>query len=231
MTNTENVYEVIDYEKFEKHFRGSAEDIKNRQREYLPYVLGKKKVIDLGCGRGEFLEICREKGISATGVDLYSKYVNECKLKGLDVHCVDALDYLGLLEDSSVDGIVAFQLAEHLATAKLAEMCGLLYKKVICGGTVILETPNPLCLSIYTNAFYIDPTHEKPVHPQTLKFFLENAGFSDVKILFTESSRIGYSLPLLDASNVANLNQFNDGINCISNLIWGSQDYAVIATK
>lgn len=177
------------------------------------------------------LELLREKGIPATGVDTYKKFVNECKLKNLDVFEVDALTYVDLLDESSVDGIVSFQLIEHLKPAKLVELCKLSYSKLVFGGTLIFETPNPTSLSVYTNSFYMDMTHEKPIHPLTLKYILEEVGFSKVEIIYTEASKIPYRLPLLEIDNVPRLAEYNDAINGMSDLIYGSQDYAVIATK
>ncbi len=226
-----SVYDVIDYDMFEKHFRGAEEEIRKRQLEYMPYLEKKHKVIDLGCGRGEFLELLEEKGIPATGVELFGKFVNECRLKGLDVQQMDAIEYMEMLEDSSVDGVVAFQLIEHLTPKQLVKLCKAAHDKLISGGTLIFETPNPTCLSVYTNAFYMDMTHEKPVHPQTIKYLLENAGFSDVEIVYTEASKVNYRLPLLELPGVSRLEEYNDAINGMTDLIWGSQDYAVIATK
>ena len=94
----------------------------------------------------------------------------------------------------------------------------------------MIETPNPTCVSTYLNSFYLDPTHNNPIHPKTLKFFLQQAGFSNIKIVFNEQSRIPYRLPLLEVEN-ANLAEFNDGINFLSDVIFGCQDYAIIAEK
>lgn len=230
-TSEDNVYDVLDYGKFEKHFRGATEDIKNRQRIYLPYLCNKHKVIDLGCGRGEFLELLRENNISAEGVDLYEKFVNECHLKGLTVWKTGALEFLEELQDCSVDGIVSFQLVEHLSSKDMVTLCERAYEKLIDGGTLILETPNPTSLAIYTNYFYVDMTHQRPVHPLTLQYILQNAGFSNVEILYTEGSRDEYRIPLLELENCPQIDAYNEAIQKLNDKIWGSQDYAIIATK
>lgn len=226
-----DIYEKIDYAHFENHFRGSVEATKNAQKAYLHYFEGKKNVVDLGCGRGEFLEVLKENNINAVGVDTYSAFVKECREKGLQVYNANAVDYIRELVPASIDGIFAAQLAEHLEAGKLVQLCNDAFEKLEDGGVLIFETPNPTCLSVFTNAFYIDPSHNKPVHPRTLEYVLKEAGFKDVEIIFTENSKIGYRLPLLNATGVANLSEFNDGINCLSDLIFGSQDYAIVARK
>lgn len=228
---TEDVYSVIDYNKFENYFRGTKEEIKNSQRQYIPYFEGKKNVVDLGCGRGEFLELLKESNINAIGVDAYSDFVEECCKKKLNAVQADALDYICVREDEELDGIFASQLAEHLKTADLAKLCQQAYIKLQIGGCFILETPNPTCLSTYTNAFYIDPTHNKPVHPKMLEYFLRDAGFTTVKIVYTNDSRVEYRLPLLNIEGIENLEEINNAINLLTDVIFGSQNYAIIAIK
>lgn len=227
---TADGYGQIDYAKFENHFRGDEETIMKKQEEYLAYVKNSKSLIDIGCGRGEFLKLVKEYGIDATGVEMYEDYVAKCIKDGLKVVWDDGINYLKKLNNESVDAITGFQVAEHLTTARLIELCQLSYEKITEGGVLILETPNPQCLSIYTNSFYLDSTHTKPVHPKALQYYLEEAGFSKVEILYTQSSKVPYSLPLIE-EEISNKKQVNDGIWILSELIWGSQDYAVIAYK
>lgn len=227
---TADGYGQIDYAKFENHFRGDEETIMKKQEEYLAYVKNSKSLIDIGCGRGEFLKLVKEYGIDATGVEMYEDYVAKCIKDGLKVVWDDGINYLKKLNNESVDAITGFQVAEHLTTARLIELCQLSYEKITEGGVLILETPNPQCLSIYTNSFYLDSTHTKPVHPKALQYYLEEAGFSKVEILYTQSSKVPYSLPLIE-EEISNKKQVNDGIWVLSELIWGSQDYAVIAYK
>lgn len=226
----DDLYTILDYTSFEEHFRGAEDDIKNRQKEYIPYISGMKRVIDLGCGRGEFLELMREQGVMATGVDTCQDFVRLCWEKGLDVLQMDAMDYLEMLEPESVNGIVAFQLIEWLSPKQLVRLCQKAYEKLSKGGKLILETSNPTCLSIYANSFYIDCTHQKPVHPQMLQYVLTKAGFVKVELLYTESSKGKFRLPLIDESNPKAAGH-NDAVNALNNLIWGSQDYAAIAIK
>lgn len=224
------IYADIDYFEFENYFRGNRLQIKESQRMYLPYFSGKQRVLDLGSGRGEFLELLKENQICGIGVEPYGPFVDYCRTRGQEIVQEDAVAYLRRQEDASYGGIFAAQLAEHLSTKQLIEVCKQGYRVLETGGVMILETPNPTCLSIYVNAFYMDPSHVKPVHPKTLEYFLKKAGFVDIRILYTEQSKVCYSLPLLDTAN-SNLAEFNDGINFLSDIVFGSQDYAIIAVK
>jgi O-antigen chain-terminating methyltransferase len=229
--NTGSIYQGIDYFVFENHFRGARWHVKKTLEQYIPYFSGKEPVVDLGCGRGEFLELLKQNQIEAVGVDLYPEFVDYCNMKGLSALADDALAYVSNMPNDSVGGLFASQLAEHLETNQLVSLCGQAYRKLRPDGCFILETPNPTSLAIYTNWFYVDPTHIKPVHPKTLEYFLRQAGFKDVETLFTEQSKPDYRLPLLDGEHIHNLAQFNDGINAVSDLLFGSQDYAIIARK
>ena len=226
-----DVYDKIDYFKFENHFRGSRQRIKEVQEIYLPYFKEKKNVVDIGCGRGEFLEVLQEHNIGYIGVDLYKDYVDFCKVKGLNAVVGDAIEYIADLEDDTIDGLFSAQLVEHLETDQIVRLCNLAYKKLSSDGCFIMETPNPLSLSIYKNAFYLDPSHNKPVHPKFLEYLLLEAGFKKIDILFPEHSRPDNKLPLLKGSNIDNLDEFNAGIAGVREVLFGSQDYAVIAYK
>ena len=227
----ENAYQAVDYFEFENLLRGSQESVRNAQKQYLPLLRQDAPVFDLGCGRGELLSLLKENGIPADGAELYEEYAAFCRDKGLDVVCGDGIAVLKGKEDDSLGGVTAMQVIEHLTPGQISDLCSTAYRKLRKGGRLILETPNPLCLSIYTNAFYMDPSHTRPVHPKTMEYLLKKTGFSSVKVIFTENSKVGYRLPLLSVSDAGNLKEFNDGINLLSDLIFGSQDYAIIAEK
>ena len=229
--NDQNTYQSIDYFDFENHFRGIRQNIKDSQRDYLKYFKDKKNVLDLGCGRGEFLELLKESNINAIGVDLYKDFVDYCNFKNLKAINDDIIRYLEDLNDESIDGIMCSQVVEHLTTDQILSLCNLTYKKLQSNSYIIIETPNPTSLSIYTNWFYVDPSHIKPIHPKTLEYFLKKTGFNDIQVIYTEQSKVGYRLPLLDSQNINNISDFNDGINLLSDIIFGSQDYAIIARK
>lgn len=224
----EDAYASIDYFDFENHFRGSREHVKNVQTMYLPYYEGRKNVLDLGCGRGEFTEMLMERNVGVTGVDQYAPYVEYMKTLGLPVVHDDAIHYLN--EQEHVDGIFVGQVVEHISVGQILELCRLAYEKLEAGCYLIMETPNPTSLAIYTECFYMDPSHQKPVHPQTLKYIAEKAGFSSVDIVYTQASRMPFNIPRLK-ENDADFKEFNEAMGRVSELLYGSQDYAIVARK
>ena len=131
---------------------------------------------------------------------------------------------------SAVDGIFLGQVVEHMTPEQILALCRTAYDKLEDGGCLVIETPNPTSLSIYTNAFYIDPSHVKPVHPLTMQYYLEKAGFSDTTLIFTENSRPAQSIPPLRC-DAENLEEFNRAMKAVSNMLYGSQDYAIVAVK
>lgn len=227
----DNVYSSINYFAFQDQMRGSFTEIKKRQFPYLAYYEGCKSVIDLGCGRGEFVELLQEHKIGATGVDLYTKSVQFCRRRGLNVVEQDAVAFLKEQKEESSDGIFSAQLVEHISVGQILEICRESYRVLKPGSYLVIETPNPMCLSTYMNSFYLDPSHRNPVHPHLMEYFLRECGYSDIKITFTQASKSGYRLPLLNVENCKNLAEFNDGVNFLSDIIFGSEDYAIIAQR
>jgi SAM-dependent methyltransferase len=176
----------FDYFGFEERFRGSEVEIKERQRIYLDSFRDLGPVLDVGCGRGEFLELMRETNVQATGVDVDADMVLACREKGLDVVRGDAFAHLETLPDDSLGGIFSAQVVEHLEPSRIVQLLGFGLRKLRPGGLIVLETINPQCAG-GLNAFYLDPSHVKPVHPDTLSFMLESSRYRDVVIRY-----IGY---------------------------------------
>ncbi len=222
-----DVYGGIDYFDFENYFRGSMETIGRNQLQYLKYYRGRKNVVDLGCGRGEFLSLLRENEIEAKGVDFYEEFAEMCRMNGLEVVCDDALHFLKCQE--KVGGIFAGQLIEHLTTSQIVELCETAYEKLEEGASIVMETPNPTCLAIYTHAFYLDPSHQKPVHPLMMKYILEKAGFKSIEIIYTDTSKLPVSIPAI--KGIENADEFNEVMQLVSEALFGSQDYAIVGTK
>lgn len=227
---SDSIYTALDYFKFENHFRGARSVIRDRQAVYLPYFQNQAgPILDLGCGRGEFLQLMKQNDIPAFGIDLYPEYVEEGKLLGLDIRQGDGIAWLRGAEEQ-FGGIFVGQVIEHISFRQLQELCSLAYEKLLPGAWLVLETPNPMCLSVFANSFYMDPSHDKPVHPFTLKYLLEELGFRDVNLLFTECSRLE-PLPLIQSAEIKNIGEVNAGLTRVSDLLFGSQDYAVAAKK
>jgi len=221
----------FDYFLFEQRFRGSREDIKKRQEIYIPYFAGKSDVLDFGCGRGEFVELLLENGVITQGIDLNPDMVAYCQDRGLPVIQADGLEYLKLQDDNSLGGLFAAQVIEHLTTTEMIQMIRIAFNKLKSGGCLILETVNLQTLLIFANQFYMDPSHNKPVHPETLKFILQSEGFKEIQFIFSSPVKERFVPPLQIESTKSNVQEFNAGINNINNLLFGNQDYAVIAYK
>ena len=227
----EDVFDYIDYGAFENEFRGSQKEIRTRIQRYLAYFEPGERVVDLGCGRGEWLELLVEKGIDASGVDIVERFVSICQSKGLNVIHEDMFCYLESLPDRSLDGITAIQVIEHIEPAALARLIQLSYRKLKLGGRIILETPNPMSVSTFTKYFLVDPTHIRPVHPTWLEYLLKAGHFTSVFMDYPEYAWVtDGSIPSLEGET-QNIKQFNRQIEYLNNFLYGSVDYAAIAAK
>jgi 2-polyprenyl-3-methyl-5-hydroxy-6-metoxy-1,4-benzoquinol methylase len=223
----------FDYFGFEDRFRGSETDIKGRQRIYVEFFKGLDQVLDIGCGRGEFLELLREAGINAIGVDLDLDMVLYCQEKGLEVIRQDAYTYLECLPDESLGGVFAAQVVEHLEPTRIIELVTLCQRKLQSGGVLIFETPNPMCLTVFARSFYMDFSHIRPIHPEAMKFLFESTGFQNVQAKFSGPVEACMRIPPLSAvaADAKAVDEFNRGIEQLNELLYGFQDYAVIGRK
>jgi 2-polyprenyl-3-methyl-5-hydroxy-6-metoxy-1,4-benzoquinol methylase len=208
----------IDWLKFAEKFRGSEAAVRERQHIYAGRFRDHAPVLDLGCGRGEMMEVFREAGIFARGIDSYDDCIALCLSKGLDAEKADLFTYLAALPDASLGGAVCCQVVEHLPPARVGEMIRLLRDKLRPGGLVAIETPNPECLAIFATHFYIDPTHRHPIPPSLLCFYLEESGLGDLEVQRL-SPAVG-SMPALAALPEAVRDQF-----------FGALDYVAFATR
>jgi O-antigen chain-terminating methyltransferase len=215
------------YLAFENKFRGSRQDIKQRVKVYLPFVKDAKAgkrgrpVIDLGCGRGEWLELLRDEKLVGQGIDLNEFMVAECTERKLSVGKADALEHLGGLRAGTAGGITAFHVIEHLPFPSLLRLCAECLRVLRPGGILILETPNPDNLQVGANRFYTDPTHLHPLPHQLTQFILAAAGFRRVDVL-----------PLHPDPDAVALTQGSGAVETVTHrLLFGAQDYAVIGRK
>jgi SAM-dependent methyltransferase len=209
------------YKALEDKFRGNRDLIKTRLQCYLPFVLPLKKIypqanaVDLGCGRGEWLELLGEYGFSAVGVDHNEAMLAISKEFHLNVQAMDAVAFLKNLPDQSQLIISAFHLAEHLCFEDLQTLVKESLRVLKPAGFLIMETPNPENLVVASSSFYLDPTHERPLPPPLLAFLPEYYGFERIKVL-----RLQESLKL-----------DNKKLELLDVLAAVSPDYAVVAQK
>lgn len=216
------------YVTFEDKFRGVRAEIKERLAVYLPMVeavggaTSQKPLLDIGSGRGEWLELLKDQGLVARGVDLNESLAAQCRERGLEVELRDAVSYLRSLPEASLGAITGFHIIEHLPMEVQLELYGECVRVLKSGGIAIFETPNPQNLLVGACNFYADPTHKRPLYPETQKFFLEYRGFSKVELKYLHPHDVGARLPENEAPELAG--RLNDLLSC-------ARDYAIIGYK
>lgn len=174
------------YASFEDHFRGDREEVKNRLRVYLPILKDaevSEEVLDIGCGRGEWLELLKEEGVRGRGVDHNRVFVEQCRKNDLEVLEEDALRYLRGLPDRSLKVITSFHTVEHFPFEMLIKLLDESVRTLKPDGLLILETPDPENFMVGSYNFYTDPTHRNPIPSPTLQFLLEARGLDRIKVM------------------------------------------------
>ena len=210
------------YRAFEDRHRGSREMIKGRLRAYLPFLtpvaaqLQPAKALDLGCGRGEWIELLGEQGILASGVDLDDGMLEACRERGLNAVKGDALSSLRALPDNSLALVSAFHVVEHIPFDDVRATIREALRVLKPGGLLIFETPNPENVVVGTSGFYMDPSHEKPIPPDLLSFAVDYEGFHRVKVIRLQDPEALHTMPRIGVLEV---------------LSAVSPDYAVVAQK
>ncbi len=213
---------------FERQFRGSREEIRERQRIYVPIleraarqVGAGARFLDLGCGRGELLELARDAGLAAAGVESDASLVRACRERGLDAREGDLFDALWAEREKSLAGVSALQVVEHLPWAAVRTLVDLSYQRIRPGGCLVVETIHPA--SAYAmRAFYLDPTHRQPVPSEMAHFLFSQAGFRDVEVRLLNP----VEEPKLSAAVAG-----NPALQGLSDLLFGFRDYAAIGWK
>ena len=172
----------MDWLKFGEKFRGAEDYVKERQRLYGERFRGLDNVLDIGCGRGEMLDVLKEAGVNSHGIDLSEENVTLCRNRGLEAAKADLFEHLFAQPDSSLGGIVCSQVVEHLPPERIPELVRLAHSKLRPNGLFAVETPNPECLAIFATHFYLDPTHTRPIPPPLMAFYFEEAGLGRIEI-------------------------------------------------
>jgi len=216
---------------FNAHFRGPTDDIVSRYRDLAEHFVGVDgPVLDIGFGRGEFLELLGELGVEAIGIESVPVLVKSARRRGLQVDDGRAVEYLSSLDDDSLGGLVMIQVIEHLSPQHVIDVVRLAADKVRRGGRVVIETVNPTSLYTFAHAFYVDPDHVRPVHPTYLGFLFAEAGFARVERVDRSPVPADDSLELMPGDDETS-KRLNANFERINALLFGPQDYAVVATR
>jgi len=220
----ETVYAAI-----EDRFRGSPEAIREQQSNYLDLIKklpGSKPVVDLGCGRGEFLSLLAESDIAGVGVDLSSAFVAECQEQGLNVTEQDLLAFLGSQKDKSLRGVVSFQVLEHLPFPVLLRTYAEAFRVLVPGGLFLNETPNGANLAVGGSTFWLDHTHVRPLHPELLSHFAKFYGYTDIRVDLVSKPEVSWKLGP-DASGEA----VGDAVLGLQEYVLAGQDALLVAYR
>lgn len=207
----------IDWLAFAERFRGSEEYVKANQQMYAERFSGCQNVLDLGCGRGELLEVLKDAGIPARGIDANAECIARCRQKGLNAEATDLFTYLAKA-DQAFDGIVCAQVVEHLPPLRLPEFVRLASERLSSGGLLAIETPNPECLAILATHFWLDPTHTRPVPAPLLSFWMEEAGLGGIEVVALNPA----------SDSIPALNSLPDDVRTA---LFGGMDYAIFGRK
>jgi len=211
----------------EDHFRGTEEEITERLRVYLAYLrqanIGSPNapILDLGCGRGEWLELLRTEGLHARGVDANRVMAALGRSRGLEVVESDLLIFLRSLPDSSLGAVTAFHVLEHLPWQALVDVLDETLRVLQPGGLAIFETPNPLNVLVSSHSFYQDPTHRNPLPSSLVRFLAQARGLSEVEVLFLN--------PVPDSAKVSDAGP--ELVERFNHYFYAPQDYALVARK
>ncbi len=224
------------YVAFENQFRGSYEDIYNRLKVYLPLIEEAKNnapslpILDVGCGRGEWLQLLQESSYIARGIDINRVMIEQCREKDLEVIEADVITYLQSLPDASLAAVTGFHIIEHLPFEVLVKLIDETVRVLDSGGLAIFESPNPENIIVGACNFYSDPTHRQPLFPPTIKFLFEQRGFADVKLLRLSEHRLEDTLEFVEADNPL-ASRVNPLIQIVKSNFYAAPDFAVISKK
>ncbi|HEX9941864.1 MAG TPA: class I SAM-dependent methyltransferase [Thermoanaerobaculia bacterium] len=232
-------HEEHGYLELELRYRGAEEEIRERISSYLPYLKSLPEgapVLDLGCGRGEALALLRDHGLAGRGVDSSARMVEICHDQGLDAEVGDLFEALAGAPEGSLGALLSFHVIEHLPLGALDRLVRLAWRALRPGGVLILETPNPLSIVMAARNFWRDPTHLRPVHPDSLKLMYELAGFDPVERLDLHPFPAAERLPEIDLARLPEEQRWlADRVNRLRDhldeMLFGYRDFGMVGRK
>ncbi len=222
---------------FENRHRGDEQDIARRMSGYVEYFDGCSRVLDIGCGRGEFLALLRERGITGYGIEPNLNLASYCRNKGFDVEQVDVFAHLQSIPDNTLDGIFMAHVVEHFTPQDLQRLLQLCFAKLAHHKCFIAETPNPKSLYAFSHFFYKDVTHRNPLPSEALEFLVKCAGFQDIQVVYKNPFSPQELLKELSIEHMTDSERYlfgerlNQNIRQLNNLLYGYPDYGIIARK
>ena len=231
------------YRGFEDRFRGSVEQIREKQRGFVPIFAGASDVLDIGCGRGEFLALLKEHRVGARGIDINASMIAAARERGLDVVQADAQAYVESLPDASLGGVISSQVIEHLEPSYLIALLPTIFRKLRPAAPIVLETINPACWLAFFSSYVRDFTHVWPVHPETLQYLLEASGFARVELRYSEQAPEAVRMRAVDPAAFAGLepataraitalaDAYNANASILNSLLFTYMDYAAIGFR
>lgn len=218
-------------DRFEEEFRGDAENLRQRYEDLArEFVRCEGKVVDIGCGRGEFVELLRQLDVNAVGIDIDSELVRSGVERGLPVEYGDGIQWLRATPDGSLGGVSLIQVVEHLSAQELVDLVALLARKVRAGGRIVVETVNPQSLYVFAHSFFLDPTHIAPIHPAYLHFLFREAGFASVDLQWRSPPPTADTLEKVGGDD-ERAGEINANVERLNQLLFAAQDYALVATR
>jgi len=221
------------YSAFENRFRGTREEIRERLAAYVPLFREQAPVADLGCGRGEFLSLLAEQGVTARGVEMSAAAVHACRTEGLNVVEGDAVEFLAGEKEAALGGVFAAQVAEHLPPRALLRLLSEAHRVLRPGGLLVLETVNPRSLVAFLEIYNRDLTHERPLHPDTLAFLAAAQGFTDVRVELRSPVDPAARLQTVPAGPLPEgaTRILNENVGRLNALLYAPQEYALVARR
>jgi SAM-dependent methyltransferase len=225
----DQLLELFDYVAFERRFRGNPDEVlKVQSNRYFARLAAHPPVVDVGCGRGELAAQLAQNNVEIVGVEPDLGMAAEARTRGVDIRTTDGVSFLKSCAADSIGAIFSCHVAEHMPFDELLRLVRLSVEKLKPGGIFVAETPNPASLIVLGNSFILDPTHIRPIHPALFTFVCETAGFRDVRLEFFAPATGYHIRPVREDHELSALNADLERLN---DVLFGPQEYAVIATK